>query len=118
MTAIPAYETIGIVDIELEGEDYHNMFIKRMDETSLLVESSRTFDTNKEYTFRYTLPVLDWVFEAKGTIQEIQGQNETISSGEHILRINLFSMDSQDQEKMLEFVEMYKAGKTEIKDIL
>jgi len=118
MTIEPSIETIGIVDIELVGDDYHHMFIKRMDDKHLMVDSTRCFELNQSYTFRFSLPVVDWIFEAQGvfTMQnEIKGSND---EKKFELIILLQNMDAQDQAKLHEFIQMYNEGKIEIKDIL
>lgn len=110
--SLPVHQAVGIVDIDLGGEDCHNMFIRRMDEKALFVESTRTFESKKEYTFRFTLPVLDWVFEAKGQLEEFKRDEE-----KYFLLIHFLAMEEDDACKLQEFIEMHKTGKTEIKEI-
>lgn len=107
-------KTVGIVDIELSGDQYHYFLVQSLDETAIVVESSKDFEvSNQNYTIRFSLPVLDWIFEAQALVIESQdNQDQTW----HLKLAYTFS-DPQDQAKMQEFFEMYERGETQIRDI-
>ncbi|MCB1198124.1 MAG: hypothetical protein KDK51_07105, partial [Deltaproteobacteria bacterium] len=59
----------------------------------------------------------DWVFEAKSRVETVELDPEEFNSENHYLLFHMLEMEDADREKLQEFIEMHKAGKTVIEDI-